>query len=515
LISSPEGVPILSLRLARAAAPLLATALFLAGPAASWPAASARAAAADVANPSRTAGITVAAPTTAGNSIGVGNQTFELHGLPGDAAWQASLATNLPILVPALQELTGLEMPGGTVVVTEVAYTFNDAGIHFDPATATLDIPQSASPGQIAHALSHIWFNSSLFADTWVNEGLATYSERAAGDGNYTPCTNTPAYPGTREPDLTAWQSLDVNATIAAQNLYDWQYAASCAFFSTVAESMGSANFRAVLLAAASRAPAYVSTPTGASGKAPGPTPAPITSRYLLDLIDERGMVPAGIADLDKTQALMAAEGLFDATTLAERAAARALYHAEVGRAGSWRLPAVVLDPMESWHFAAAQTAMTSVGQVLDLRDQLSKGTPAVTLDGTVVQDAFEAATAESSLADVIDRERQTVSAAAKVAAAQKIRKTDHGFVQSIGLIGVNLDTPLGRAGKELAKVEPDLATRDAQSVIDDIDAATTVGWLRVALAVGVVGLIGLVGIWIVFLLRRRSRRRRAGVPAQ
>ena len=489
----------MSLRLARAAAPLLATALFLAGPAASGPAASGLAAA---------AGITLAAPTTAGNSIGVGNQTFELHGLPGDAAWQASLATNLPTLVPALESLTGLEMPGGTVVVTEVAYALNDAGIHFDPATSTLDIPQSASPGQIAHALSHIWFNSTLFADTWVNEGLATYSERAAGDGNYTPCTDTPANPGSRKPDLTAWQSLEVNSTIAAQNLYDWQYAASCAFFSTVAESMGSANFRAVLLAAASRAPAYASTPTGASGQAPGAKPVPITSRYLLDLIDERGMIPAGVTDLDETQARMAADGLFDATTLSERSAARTLYHAEAGRAGSWRLPAVILASMESWDFAAAETAMAAVGQVLDLRDELGKGTPAVTLDGTVVQDAFEAATTESSLADVVDRERQTVSAAARVAAAQIARNKDHGFVQSIGLIGVNVDTPLGRARTELAKVEPDLATRDAQSVIDDIDAATTVGLLRVAVAIGLAGLILLLGIWTVLLLRRRSARR-------
>jgi len=498
----------LSLRLARPAAPLLATALLLAGASALAPAASAVAAAAGTANSGRAAGITVAAPTTAGNSIGVGSQTFELHGLPGDKVWDASLATNLPILVPALESLTGLQMPAGTVVVTEVAYAFNDAGIRFDPATSTLDIPQSAGPGQIAHALSHIWFNSTLFSDTWVNEGLATYSERVAGDGNYTTCADAPAYPGAREPDLTKWQALDVNSTIAAQNLYDWQYAASCAFFSTVAESMGSANFRAVLLAAASRAPAYVSTPSGASGKAPGPKLVPVTSRYLLDLMDERGMVPAGIADPDKAQALMAAYGLFDATTLAERSAARALYRTEADRAGSWRLPAVVLGPLESWDFAAAQTAMTAVGQVLDLRDQLSKGTPAVTLDGTGVQNAFEAATVESSLADVIDRERKTVSAAAKVAAAQKARDKDHGFVQSIGLIGVNLDTPLGRAGTELAKVEPDLATRDAQSVIDDIDAATTVGWLRVALAIGLVGLIGVVGIWIVFLLRRRSRRR-------
>jgi hypothetical protein len=489
---------------------MLATALFLAGAAGAGPAASAVAAAAGVADGGRVGGITAAAPATVSNSIAVGSQTFELHGLPGDVAWPASLAASLPILVPALESLTGLNMPGGTILVTEVAYAFNDAGIHFDPATSTLDIPRSASPGQIAHALSHIWFNSTLFADTWVNEGLATYSERAAGDGNYTSCTDTPAYPGTREPDLTAWQSLDVNSTIAAQNLYDWQYTAACAFFSTVADAMGSANFRAVLLAAASRAPAYVSTPTGASGRAPGPKPVAITSRDLLDLIDERGMVPAGIADLDRTQALMAANGLFDASTLSERSAARALYHAEAGRAGSWRLPAAVLGPMESWDFAAAQTAMTAVGQVLDLRDQLGKGTPAVALDGTGVQDAFEAAAAESSLADMIDLERKTVSAAAKVAAAQKARDTDHGFVQSIGLIGVNLDAPLGRAGTELAKVEPDLATKDAQSVIDDIDAATTVGWLRVALAVGLVGLIGVVGIWVLFLLRRRSRRRRA-----
>ena len=352
-------------------------------------ASSATASARSGASPSRSA-----APTY--TPLAVAGQAFVLKAWPGDSAWAAAVRGDLSGDVQKLENLTGLPMPGGTVIIAEVGDgLLDDNGVSYNPSTRTLTIPRSAAAKVVAHALSHIWFDPSLLKDRWMSEGLAGFSEQAAGAGKYTPCTRASAYPGIGLPNLSSWRTLNYYSTIQDQNVYHWQFAVSCAFFTAVAKAVGPENFKAVLEAAAADDIAYAGTDP--NEKAAGAR-LPLTARRLLDLIDERGMVPAGVSDLDEAQKLLAGYGIFDSATLAARSTARAAYHALVSRAGDWQLPLAIRGPMSGWNFPSAQAAMTTAGHILDLCDLLREEHPGFSLATTGVQAEFESAATQSDL---------------------------------------------------------------------------------------------------------------------
>jgi len=445
----------------------------------------------------------------------VDGQAFRIQSLQGDSKWASQVGATVTAELPALVALTGLSVPGETIAVVEATYNAADRGISYDPATRTLNLPAAATADEIAHGLAHVWFNSTLFSDTWVNEGLAAYAEKVAGDGNYPTCGAMPAYPGADSPNLTTWQSLDADSTIADQNVSYWQYETSCSFFTTVAEAMGPVNFRNVLQAAASGSAAYgdgAAQRDAAQGGARA-TAVPVSASRLLDLIDERGLIPAGVKDLDLAQNLLAGKGVFDSTGLAARSSARAAFHAEAAR--KWQLPPAIDAAMESWDFDPAQTDMETASKVLDLRDQVAGTLTNFTLDGTSIQTDFEAAPTTQDLDNVEELTGRVVAAADKLANARQTRDRGRNVLESVGLIGSYLDTPLTRSQEELRKIQPGPAGEDAQSVIDEVDGAAVVGILRLLVAIGVLGLIALVCIWVVVLRRRRKAAPKVESPAE
>jgi hypothetical protein len=179
-----------------------------------------------------------------------GSQTFDLQGWPEDSTWSTAVRGDVSGDFQRLEDLTGLKGPAGTVVVAETGGGLNDDGVTYDPATKTVGIPEGAAPNVVAHALAHVWFNPTMFKDTWLSEGLAGYGQKAAGEGSYTPCTEPGVYPASGPPDLTTWRTLNFNSTTQDQNVSDWQYSASCYFFTTLANAMGPDAFRSFLKAA-------------------------------------------------------------------------------------------------------------------------------------------------------------------------------------------------------------------------------------------------------------------------
>jgi hypothetical protein len=316
-----------------------------------------------------------------------------------------------------------------------------------------------------------------------------------------------PAYPGAGDPNLAAWATLDVASTIAEQNVADWQVGASCAFFAEVAEAMGPANFRNVLVAAAARRPAYGVGSLGAGA-------SPVTLRQLLDLIDEVGMVPASAPDPDMAQKLLAGFGIFDTATLASRSQARAAYHALTTRAGSWSIAPAIRAPLQSWDFAAAEAAMTTAGEILDLRDAVEKTIPSYSPNGSTVQKDFETAAIQDDLESLQSVMQKMFDASEMIAHATELRDGSHSLLQTIGLIGTDTDTPIKHALADLQSAEPGKAQSEAQTASDEIDGASNVGLLRAAVAAGLLGLTLILAFWLALFLRRRRRRGRGGTIA-
>lgn len=430
------------------------------------------------------------------------DQAFDIEAWPEDSSWSADVSGDINGDVPRLEDLTGLSMPGGTVKIVEAGdLELGEYGGSYNSATTTADIPETVQKEVVAHELSHIWFNKNLFEDRWVSEGLAGYSQQAAGAGNYTPCSEPGAYPGTGSPDLMNWQLLTNNSTTQQENVSDWQYAASCYVFTTLAGVMGQDQFKTVLEAASAREMAYI-------GATPGEKTAggnlPLSSEQMLDLIDELGMVPAGITDLDTAQDLLAKYGIFDSTALAARSTARAAYHALETSAGNWKMPFAVRNPMSNWQFDSAESAITTAKQILDARDSIQKTLPGFSLDGTLLQKEFEGAASQADLASALADIEKLADAAATVDQATKARSGGQSILQAIGLLGTDLSAPLAQARTDLQNDKPDTASAEAQSVIDRVNAATDQGLLRGGAVVGTLALLLLLLALILFVRRRR-----------
>jgi hypothetical protein len=439
-------------------------------------------------------------------------QDFDLQGWPGDSGWISMVRTNIGAELQTLSDLTGLSMPGGTIVIAEVGNGgLDDNGVRYDPATRIVNIPQSASPSTVAHALAHIWFNSSSLKDTWLSEGLALYGQRAAGEGNYPLCDKVPVYPGSGTPDLTVWHTLNPNSTIQDQNVYEWQYAAACAFFTSAAKEMGPDNFKNVLKAAAAGALPYAAaTP----GEKPAGVQLPVTSKQMLDLLEERGTLPDGVTQPDDIRQFLSGEGIFDAVTLAARSAARTDYHALATRAGEWKLPPAVRDPMNGWDFPSAEAAMAKVGAILDLRNQVGKILPGFSLDGTRIQTLFESASTQADLDSLASLLKKVSDASDKVARATQLRNGGHDFLQTIGLISADLDTPLKQAHAALQNIDLDGAASKADSVINRVNGSSELGLLWVIAAGAVLAFVLMLTALLIGFVLLPARRRKASSAA-
>ena len=434
-------------------------------------------------------------------SLTSGNQNFNIQAWPEDAAWASTVGGDVQGDVPKLEDLTGLPMPGGTIDITEAGNSqLGDYSGSYSPATRTATVTEDTDNATVSHELSHIWFNSTLFTATWMDEAFAGYSEKVAGTGNYKPCADPGSYPGTGSPDLTHWQCLDINSTTVDENVVDWQYAASCYLVTEVADAIGPANFQAVLKAASDGEIAYVGASPAEKSPLGGP---PISPRTLLDLIDERGMVPAGVKNLDEAQDMFAGYGIFTSADLEARSTARANYHKLLATAGTWTMPLAVRDPMASWDFVTAQTAMDTVTQILTLRAQVEKDVSGLTLDGTPIQTQFEAAQTQADLDAVLALIQSEANAAGKVAQAEQLNDGSHSIFQTIGLIGSDPGASIATATSALTSAKPDDASAAAQQAIDTINGSASQGMLRLGAVLGL--LLALLAV-VLFVLWRRRR---------
>jgi hypothetical protein len=436
-------------------------------------------------------------------------QKFSIESWPEDPDWTSTITADVSSDTRNLVSLTGMSMPGGTVRVVESGdWSLGQYGGLYDSETRTIYIPESVDKATLAHELSHIWFNADLLKDRWMREGLAGFSEQAAGPDNYETCNRPGSYPGSGSPDLTEWIFLDSQSTKTDVAIVDWQYSAACYVFSNFAGLMGPTKMLAVFAAIDSGEMAYQgATAHEAAAKAT----KPVSSKRMLDLIDELGLFPAGVKDLDTAQDLLQTYGIFPAADLRARAASRASYHELATQAGAWKMPLVVRNAMESWSYSAADQLMKTVGEVLDTRDSIAGLLPNVTIDFAAMEDAFASAKTADDLATLLEQVKAEAAAAEKVAAAIAADGASRDFLESIGLMGADPKPTLEKATTDLAAIKPDAATAEAQEVIDLYAGAADQGTMRLGIAVGAI--VVLVLLIVLLLVARRRKRQAALAP--
>jgi hypothetical protein len=444
------------------------------------------------------------------STVSTPDQTFTIEAWPEDAGWAATVGADVQAEASKLEDLTGLKMPGGTIQVQEAgASQLGEYVGSYNSSTKTATVAEDTDHATVAHELSHIWFNRQLFLFTWMNEGFAGYSEKAAGVGNYKPCTYPGAYPGAGPADLTVWRFLDRDSTKEDQSVTDWQYAASCYLVTNLADTMGPASFKAVLVAASNGEIAYLGADPAEKSPNGG---SPVSAQMLLDLVDERGMLPAGVEDLDRVQNLLDDYVMFSKTQLDARSKARSNYHQLLDATGGWKLPLAIRSPMASWEFATAQSAMDTATQILALRAEVQKNVSGLSLDGTPIQTQFEAVKTQADLDALLALTKKEADAAARLAQAKQLNDGSHSIFQTVGLLGADPGASIAAATDAIKNAKPDDASAAAQKAIDLINGSGDQGLIRLGILLATILVV--VGILGFLLLYRRRRGRALAIAA-
>ncbi|HET7473798.1 MAG TPA: hypothetical protein VFJ71_11780 [Candidatus Limnocylindrales bacterium] len=301
--------------------------------------------------------------TTFQVDIGGTTVPIAIRAWPDDPAWAKRVTSLLKRGLPALAEDIGLPWPvDGPLVVSE-ALSRSSAGFsgRYDPSAGQIDIAYYASPTVILHEAAHAWFDGSLLADRWANEGFATYyALRAAatiGERHVTAPKLTKELQKVRVP-LNAWAAPVPGA--APSPVEDAEYAASFRLASLIGARATPAKLQAVWTAIRERRAAY--QPTGPTASLETIDGAP-DWRGLLDILEDR--TGSAFDDLWRTWVVRPGEDAL----LDRRAATRARYAAVVDRAAPWLLPRVVRDSLRVWQYDGANELLDSASTALDDRD--------------------------------------------------------------------------------------------------------------------------------------------------
>ena len=437
-----------------------------------------------------------------------GGEEVVIRGWPEDERWRDQVRTLLRESVPELVRFIGLDWPvDGALTVSEVHTPLLEGYAGFyNPSTDEITISEDLDELTIVHEASHAWFNSGLFRERWITEGLADeYAARVLRRLDT-------GYPG---PDRVR-RSSD-----AAFPLNDWPppapiddeesdaretygYDASWTVMRRIVNAVGIDGMRDLFAAADAGTTAYPGEVE------PEPTRLPNDWRRFLDLAQAEG---AGIEveQLIETWAL----GDEAAELLPLRAAARDAYAGLERAGGAWAAPAVVRLALDGWDFNGATATIEDATQVLGTRDEIAALAAEEGLEPPDrPEEDYEEAGSSGELALVGERAEESLAVLVELAEASDTVAAPRDWLTDLGLDGT--DPAEGVAAARDAWEAGDLATaRTASAVaLASLAAAPEGGRNRAIVVGGVVTLVlSLLLFLVVFIgwrVRPAGRRDRA-----
>jgi hypothetical protein len=216
-----------------------------------------------------------------------GGDRIVVRGWPEDPRWLDRVTSVLAAAVPELVKRVGLPWPvDGPLTVIEVYTPLLEGYAGFyDSATDQITISEELDDTTIVHEASHAWFNTRLFTERWINEGLAEeYASRVlAADGGDASApapvkrTAASAFP------LNAWPPPAPISDTASDAREQYGYDASWMVVRAILTETGEDGLRRVFRAADEGTTAYV------GDAAPERTTLPSDWRRFLDLSEEVG----------------------------------------------------------------------------------------------------------------------------------------------------------------------------------------------------------------------------------
>jgi hypothetical protein len=444
-------------------------------------------------------------------ALGLTGKAVTIHAWPEDKAWADRVGAVLESGLPRLETAIGLPWPvDGELSVSEVSTDeIGGYGGQYDPSSDEIQISEDLDQHVIVHEAAHAWFNRSVFAQRWINEGLADeYAAQvvALDEGSVAerPPRVLPLELGHFK--LNAWPPPSrIDDTTQATE--DFGYDASWSVVHDLVSEVGDARMRTVFAAASARQLAYL-------GSTPAETARALTPdwRQFLDLLENVG----GSTTASKTFADWVVTDT-EAKELTERAAARTQYQRLLDHGADWLPGILVRKPMSEWKFADATTAMDEADAVLDDRDRLRTTVADLGLAFPAnLEPAYETADAADDLDVLKVRLGQWQDAADAVRAARDALASARPALTALGLVGTEPEADYHAALAAFAAGDDRGAVGGAAATLTLLNGAGDLGRQR-ALAGGSVAIlvVVLLAILVAFLVyRRRSHRRVAAALA-
>lgn len=419
---------------------------------------------------------------------------------PEDATWQQRVVQTLTRGIPALVKRIGLPWPvSGSLSVLEVsgAQLEGYAGF-YSPTNEQITISEDLDPLTIVHEASHAWFNSSLFANRWITEGLADeYAFRTlkglgvAVDGPPDVRTSAAvAFP------LDTWGPPAAIKTRTQDAREEWGYDASWTVVREIVSEVGETGMAKVFAAALAGTTAYVGSGT------PERTTLPADWRRFADLAEEIGG-GRGIAEMLAPWVLTSAER----AQLAPRAAARTAYHQLLAASGGWSPPVVVRMDLDAWSFTAASSAIAEARLGLGVRDAMrSEAAREQLAVPAALETAYEGAANADALTGAVETEQSLASSLQAIAAARSRLAEPRDWIAGLGLVGEDPAGAFARAQEAWQAGNADTAASEAASVEHDLSVAADAGRLRLVAIIVALLALALIAVLGLMLARRRLR---------
>ncbi len=438
--------------------------------------------------------------------------TITVRSWPDDPAFGVRMAQLVRRSLPLLATEIGLPFqPAAPAISIEEALPRSIDGYAADyvPAEGVIQVAYTADDTVAIHELAHLWFDGSLFADRWIDDGFAImYGNRVADALKLKPADESisPALAAAAQP-LNAWSGVDAAASgqgaRSSADLADrYGRAASVTLAGQLYTLVGADGLQVVWRAASGREVAY--QPAGQIGPS-AVSPGPIDWRGLLDLIAERTGVDA--SSQWSSWVVTPAE----APLLAARTNARSALDAIVARAGTWTIPPSVLAALNAWQFDSVVSQLSGLGQVLDQRDRIASAAAAAGLiPPSTLETAFEQGATSSAQVEAAN-EVQVIDAISTASSAQA---SSPSLVQDVGLIGSTPDDTLRAAATAFSVGDLTTARNDALAADAIWSQADDIGSFRIRVGIASILVSGVLLGYVIVQLRsigrfgRRARRR-------
>ena len=426
----------------------------------------------------------------------------KLRAWPSDQWWASEIEGAVEEGLPVLHELVGLAWrPEEELEIREsIEPNLLGYGGWYLDGDDVIEIGEFVDRHLVLHEIGHSWFDSDLFVERWITEGLADrYAWEAVrtldweGSTEFEPPDDPPARDGILTPPLNDWTVPNADE-IGVNRTEEYGYAMSWWLIDAITDEIGVEALSAVIAAADADEIAY------RSGGPPEAVDAEDDWRRFLDLAQE-------IGGSTEAPTLFDEYVLGEDESLDERTAARGEYARLEKEAKTWATPLLIRQPMSDWDFVAATTRIEEASSVLDLRDEIETITDelGVRLPPSL-EEAYEAADGDFSAATALAQDQ--LEAAAAVLAAKETVESEPTLLATIGLIGEDPDLEYQEAAVALENDLHEEAIADADQVVVLLAAAEDVGMTRVIKAsVALVALLVLITVVVVMVIRRSRRR--------